>query len=128
MAVFGHRLLKSTTGAVVWFLFAFHQVVYGSPLERLLEATPGGMTAGADRLYGMMSKMDSLQEGRSQKTQPASEINLLEVGTVPPVPVGTFSGVPLPLAFYDAASLLPIKKTRIRSEPLAADSARSLFV
>ena len=63
-----------------------------------------------------------------KRLQPASEINLLEVGTVLPVPLGTFPGVPLPLAFLGAASLLPIKKTRIRSEPLAADPAGALFV
>jgi hypothetical protein len=36
--------------------------------------------------------------------------------------------VPLQLAFRGAASLLPIKKTRIRHEPPAADPAGSLFV
>jgi hypothetical protein len=36
--------------------------------------------------------------------------------------------MPLPLAFLGAASLLPISKTRIRSEPLAADPAGSLFM
>jgi hypothetical protein len=36
--------------------------------------------------------------------------------------------VPSPLAFHDTASLLPISKTQIRSEPLAADPAGSLFV
>ena len=63
-----------------------------------------------------------------KRLQSASEINLPEVGTVLPVPLGTFPGVPLPLAFHDAASLLPISKTQIRSEPLAADPAGSLFV
>ena len=45
-----------------------------------------------------------------------------------PVPLGTFPGVPLPLAFHGAASLLPISKTRMRGFPLAADPARSLFL
>jgi hypothetical protein len=63
-----------------------------------------------------------------QRLQPASEINILEVGTVLSVPLGTFSGVPLPLAFHGAASLLPISKARIRGIPLAADPAGSLFV
>jgi len=63
-----------------------------------------------------------------KKLQSAADINLLEVGTILPVPLSTFPGVPLPLALYAAASLLPIKKTRIRRIPLAADPARSLFV
>ncbi len=45
-----------------------------------------------------------------------------------PVPLGTFPGVPLPLAFHISASLLPISKTRLREIPLAADPAGSLFV
>jgi hypothetical protein len=66
--------------------------------------------------------------GACKKLQSALEINLLEVGTIPPVPLGTFPDVPLPLAFLGAARLLPISKTRMRGFPLAADPARSLFV
>ena len=88
------------------------------------------MTAGeADHLCGVMCKeMDSVQGGAPKRLQPTSKINILEVGTVLPVPLGTFLGVPLPLALHGPASLLPICKTRIRGIPLAADPARSLFV
>jgi len=58
--------------------------------------------------------------------QAAAEINLLEIGTIPPVPCGTFSGVPSLLAFIGAARLLPLPKTRVRSEPSPAYPTRSL--
>ena len=63
-----------------------------------------------------------------QRPQPAPEINLLEVGSILPVPFGTLPGVPLLSACQDAASLLSISKTRIRGIPFAADPAGSLSV
>lgn len=62
-----------------------------------------------------------------KRLQLSSKINLLEVGSVFSVPLGTFPGMPLPLAFQAAASPLPISKTQIRSKPLAPDPAGSLF-
>jgi hypothetical protein len=45
---------------------------------------------------------------------PAFKIDLLEVGTVPPVPLGALRGVPLSLARVSTAGLLPVAEPWVR--------------